>query len=120
MIKAQSETFLIESLKIARQINDKASESEILGELANLYARLGRIEEAIAYYHQALEIARAIGDRYTESQVLIKLGQVYEKSGNKKMALQKYDSALSIAREIGGPYIELIERLRKTVTDANV
>ncbi len=58
--------FYEQALIIAREISDRNSEGNVLGNLGNRYADLGDARKAIEFYEQALVIAREIGDRSGE------------------------------------------------------
>lgn len=55
-----------EALKIKVQLENRSGEASSLGQLGNLYERLGRLEESVRFSRQAAAIHGEIGDLATE------------------------------------------------------
>ena len=66
--------YLEESLAIRRETGDRTGEAQSAGNLADLYPRFGRAEEALDMLHRALDLNREIGDRYGEAVTLVNIG----------------------------------------------
>ncbi len=90
-----------QSLAIARQIGDRQSEGQALGNLGLTYDSLGQYDRAIDSHQQALIITQEVGDRQGEGQALGNLGLVYNNLGEYNRAIDFYQKYLTIAQEIG-------------------
>ena len=88
-------------LAIARQLNQRKSESRALGSLGNAWVALGETRKAIEFYEQALVIDREIGDRRGEGNAICNLGSAWYSLGKTRKAIEFYEQHLAIAREIG-------------------
>ena len=88
-------------LAAARQIGDRRSEGNALGNLGLAHAALGDPRKAIEYHEQALVIRREIGDRRSEGNALGNLGRAYAALGDPRKAIAFYEQCLKIHREIG-------------------
>ena len=69
--------------------------------LANCYADLGEVRQAIDFYEQALAIDRELGHRHDEAIDLDNLGNRYADLGEVRRAIDFHEQALAIDREIG-------------------
>jgi len=85
----------------AREIGDRRSEGNHLGNLGLAYRNLGEVRRAIGTFEQALAISCEIGDRRGESADLGNLGLAYADLGEVRQAIEYYEQALEIDREIG-------------------
>ncbi|HYO63996.1 MAG TPA: tetratricopeptide repeat protein [Pyrinomonadaceae bacterium] len=94
-------SWLESALTAARQLKDRAAESDALGNLGLAYADLGEALRAIEFYEQHLIIARELGDRYGEAADFGNLGNAYAKLGETHRAIELFEQQLSIAKEIG-------------------
>ena len=61
----------------AREIEDRAWQCSLLGNLGMLHANVGRMDEARRCLEQALELARALADRRREGTLLCNLGMLH-------------------------------------------
>ncbi|MGK7929397.1 MAG: CHAT domain-containing protein [Spirulina sp.] len=89
------------TLKIYREIGNRAGEGISLGNLGIVYQSLGEYDRAIDYYEQSLAIKREIGDRAGEGISLGSLGIIYRLLGEYNRAIDYHRQSLVIAREIG-------------------
>ena len=53
------------------QLQDRPGEASSLGELGNLYAAMGRLEEAVAFYRHAVAIHVTLDDLSNEGRTVI-------------------------------------------------
>ncbi|NEU76423.1 CHAT domain-containing protein [Hassallia byssoidea VB512170] len=89
-----------QALKIYREIKDRQSEGNALGNLGVAYDSLGDYPKAIEYQQQRLAIAREIKDRQGEGQSLGNLGNAYHSLRDYPKAIEYQQQHLAIAREI--------------------
>ena len=75
-------------------------EGAVLGNLGNIYLRLGQYQQANDFYEQVLEIFLEIGDRAGQGSVLGNLGDIQLIWGQYQHALRLYEQHLTITREI--------------------
>jgi tetratricopeptide (TPR) repeat protein len=98
-------TAAIDALKqvatLARQQGDRAAEGRHLGNLALLYYRAGRPEQALQYFERALASARSDGDHATESGLLGNMGNILRELGRYEEAIRYLNEALMLAQQIG-------------------
>jgi tetratricopeptide (TPR) repeat protein len=71
-------------LAIEVQQQNRAGEAFTLGELGNLYDRMGRLEEAVTFFRQAADIYAQLQDKRYEGAALNNLGNT-SMNGRKKM-----------------------------------
>ncbi|PJB03612.1 MAG: hypothetical protein CO124_02195 [Candidatus Huberarchaeum crystalense] len=67
------------SLKIKKEIGDKAGESKCYTNLGVAYDDLGDFKKAIVFLENSLKIAKEIGDKAGESNCYENLGIIYNK-----------------------------------------
>jgi tetratricopeptide (TPR) repeat protein len=99
-----------QALAISREIGDRRSEGNHLGNLGVAYRDLGQVERAIEHYQQALAISREIGDRRGEGNHLGNLGLAYHALGQVERAIEYAEAALRILEEIHSPSAEQARR----------
>jgi predicted ATPase/class 3 adenylate cyclase len=105
---ARAESYFVEALVIANELQDRNLASRAINNLAMIEAGVhGDYERAHDYYTQTLEIAREIGDRAAETYSLGNLGFSAGLMGNFSKAREYLEQALIIARESGNPYNEI-------------
>ena len=89
------------SLKIAKEIGDKAGESTCYKNLCNAYQSLGDFRKAIEFHENSLKIFKEIGDKAGESKCYGNLGNAYQSLGDFKKAIEFHENYLKITKEIG-------------------
>ncbi len=104
---AAAEGYLVEALRIAREIKDRSVELRALGNLA-MCENVVKGDYAIGrhYHEQVCEIAREIGDRNAEGVALTNLGFSAGMQGDFVAAYQYHERALTLARETSNRYQE--------------
>ncbi|MDZ7404699.1 MAG: tetratricopeptide repeat protein [candidate division KSB1 bacterium] len=93
--------YLQQSLKILREIGDRAGEGATLNNLATTAYAGGDYATALEYLQQSLKILREIGDRRGEGATLNNISQIYQTRGDYATALDYLQQSLKISREIG-------------------
>jgi tetratricopeptide (TPR) repeat protein len=79
--------------------------NEVINQMALIYMRLGKTEQAVAAYQQAIEINRRADLPQEEASTLGHLGTAYQISGQMEQALAAYQQAIAIYTEVGSnPY----------------
>ncbi|MBK6983334.1 MAG: response regulator [Bacteroidetes bacterium] len=84
--------FALESVALAKKINDKTCEVAALNELAILDRNNGNYSKALSTLKEAIQIAESVSDTISISKCFIAAGDVYS-------ALLNYDKALSYYTE---------------------
>ena len=90
----------------ARRDHEPQEEGRALNHLAEVHARLGELDAAVARNTEALALARETGDRDLEGYVLADLGTAYFRLGEYAESTRCYNQALAIARERGDRRLE--------------
>jgi len=90
-----------ESLKLAREFDDKQGEANALGNIGAIYQIKGDLDQALKYHQEALKIHKEIGFREGEASDLGNIGLIYRAKGDLNQALKYYNEALKIFQEIG-------------------
>jgi DNA-binding SARP family transcriptional activator len=93
--------YLEQALAIRREIGDKMGEAQAVGNLADVYDRLGRTSEAIELFQQARDLNRDVGNRYGEGVALINLGAAFLYQAHAEQAVGHLEQAHSTFSEIG-------------------
>ncbi|RIV21204.1 tetratricopeptide repeat protein [Fibrisoma montanum] len=93
--------YLEQSLKLARQIGDRAGEGTTLNNISQIYDAKGDYETALHYLEQSLSIRQQIGDRAGEGTTLNNISQIYDAKGDYETALHYLEQSLSIQQQIG-------------------
>lgn len=89
------------ALQLARELDDRATESKILWILLNLYRFTDNLESAHAAGEQALQIARALDLREQMAYTLNDLAHAYGFSGNYKQERESIREATRLWRDLG-------------------
>ncbi|MCB9697155.1 MAG: winged helix-turn-helix domain-containing protein [Alphaproteobacteria bacterium] len=78
-----------------------SNRTHVLGNLALLERRSGRLEEAEAHYREAVALTEALGDRRSEGLAHLGLGNLLLDQGRLDEARTAYAAGLRPAREVG-------------------
>ncbi len=113
-------TYLDESARYFRELNDKNSLSVVLHYLGKVSSLLGRYKKALQSFNEALKIVREQGNEQAVGANLANIGRVYSRLGQYEKAISFYDDAVRIAgqakdnegmsvilRDLGDAYIVL-------------
>ncbi|MFQ5869066.1 MAG: tetratricopeptide repeat protein [Candidatus Zixiibacteriota bacterium] len=90
-----------DSLKIKKEIGDRAGEATTLGNIAAIDFGRGKYGEALTGYEDVLEIQKELGDRAGETVTLNNIGMIHDARGEYDEALRYYNDSLKIKREVG-------------------
>jgi len=80
---------------------EETEKAAIIHNLAGIYADTGKIEEAIALYHQVLQTDESIGDVRSKAATLHGLAIIYANTGKIEEAIALYQQSLQINESIG-------------------
>ncbi len=89
------------SLKIAKDVGDKACEGLAYGHLGCAFQKLSDFRKAIDYHKLHLRIAKEVGDRAGEGSAYGNLGYGFHKLGDSRKAIDYFELHLKIAKEVG-------------------
>jgi tetratricopeptide (TPR) repeat protein len=104
---AAAEHYLVEALRIAREVEDLGMQARALNNLAVAEGALnGDYGRAQEYYAESYRILRETGDRHSESAALGNLGFVAGMQGDFVIARSYQEQALSLSRETGNRTME--------------
>lgn len=79
---------------------DLSSKSTWLGNLGNVFLRLGQTDKASEFAHEGLKLAQKLNDRHSEAAHLDTIGDCLLHKGQYEEALKHYTSALEIGKSI--------------------
>ncbi|OYQ62508.1 hypothetical protein B9G53_21795, partial [Pseudanabaena sp. SR411] len=106
--------FFLQHLAIAREIKDRLGEGIAITNLAEVYEKLNRDQEAMISYQQVLTIFREIGDRSNESYVLANLGNVLSKAKRPELAILFYKQSINVREAIRKDISKLDKDIQKS------
>jgi tetratricopeptide (TPR) repeat protein len=92
-----------EVLPIYQRLHDRQSEAETLNNIGHYYDVMGKLEKALARFHQASEIAKSFKTKKTlrlVGAILNNIGAVYARIDNLDQALDKFLAALPIFQQL--------------------
>jgi len=92
--------FYMKSLKVKKEIDDKAGEANTLNNIGMLYGREGDVDSAISYFEQALKILVYIGDKRIYASVLNNIGYGFKLKRNENKSLECFLEALKVQKQI--------------------
>ncbi|MFC4637297.1 EAL domain-containing protein [Deinococcus hohokamensis] len=92
------------ALELAREAQDPALETRLLGGLALAHHRLGEYDRAFEYFLGSLRLAQQHGDEPGRFRALNNLASLYTDTGNTQQALAAQQEALAIARQLPPPF----------------
>lgn len=87
------------SLKIAREIDEKSEEGSYLDNIGSVYVELGDLSQALSFYNQALKVITSNSDIIYKGKVLYRIGKLYAASGDYDNAVDYYKQALDTQRK---------------------
>ena len=87
------------SLLLARQIEDRETEEQALGNLGGLLFNLGKYEAAIAAQQKRLTLAQQRQNALGESSALTNLGLIFHTQGNYPKAIKYHQRSLEVAQQ---------------------
>jgi non-specific serine/threonine protein kinase len=94
-------SFLEDSLRIGRDLNDKASISWALMMMARVAEHKGDSVSAMAFGEEALKVSRELGETWYICFALERLGEAVRLKGDYDRAATLYEESLGIAQRIG-------------------
>ena len=97
--------YLLRSLSLKRELDDRLSEAETLTNLGLVYLEVGDLSGAAQLYRESLAIQQALGNRQGEANALSNLGVVFQRLGRIQEALGYHQQALEIAEGLGSPQV---------------
>ena len=97
----QAEQLYLQSLEIARSLDDQIGIASAINNLGVLALDRGDAEQAKAHYDEALAIFRSINDDRRVAAALLNFGQVARRLGDAPLATARYEEALAIYRRLG-------------------
>jgi tetratricopeptide (TPR) repeat protein len=105
----QAELYANTGLNLAREIQDRINEAQLLGNRGMIAFDKRKLSSAQASFEQSLVIAQENENTYyIQALSLNNLGMVAGYQGDFQAALHYYEKALKIAREIGSRKLEAI------------
>jgi len=97
----EARAYLEESLKIAREIGDRARVAAVLQPLGIAALGQGDVSTARGHLEEALALARELGNRRELAAALNQLAQLHRAEGALDAAEPLYAQVLTLARELG-------------------
>ena len=98
------------SLRLFRELGDRAGTALALNTLANVVGDRGAYPEALALYEESLAIRRDLGDRAGEALALHNLASIQRASGSLPLAESLARQSLALYRALGDDWGEAICR----------
>ena len=92
--------YLEQSMAIRREIGDPHGEAQAVTNLADVYSRLGRLDEARALLLRGLDLHRELGLRYGEGVALVNLADVLLSQNRADEAIDYLKQALDVFADI--------------------
>lgn len=101
---------------------DLQTKSVLMGNLGNVFLRLGQTDKASEFANEGLKIARNLNDRHSQAAHLDTLGDCLLSNGHYEEALKHYLSALEIGQSIADKigeriYLSNVARAHKRLGD---
>lgn len=88
------------ALKLARQINDRKGEANVLNAFGTIFRNTGQLGNALKYFQDAYEIRKEINDRNGIAGSLNNIGLVYGALHEAGQAIKYYSEALKMNQEL--------------------
>ncbi|MEO6065753.1 MAG: tetratricopeptide repeat protein [Lysobacterales bacterium] len=111
----EAQADLVESLAIAREIEDKSRVAQALALLGVAYLGQKDLSTARGHLEEALALARELGDKVRLAGALNALAELRRAEGMLDTAEQLYEESLAIRRELGDRDAIAIDLLNLTV-----
>lgn len=92
---------LEEALTVARAINNRVEEAEILNEKADVLASQGEYQKALDTFNQALTIQRQLNIRRGQADTLDNMAKLYRSLGDYQQSINTCQQALDLYRQLG-------------------
>ncbi|MEW6668645.1 MAG: tetratricopeptide repeat protein, partial [Thermodesulfobacteriota bacterium] len=109
--------YLEQSLKIRREIGDKAGTIPTLHNMAHIALGANDIEKALRYWSEALSIAMETRNAEGIFHVAGILGQLLAQLGDKEQATKLLELAIQVGRQSGFPGTDRLEETLKTLAE---
>jgi len=94
---------------LLNHVKDDSTRGYVLSNVANLYADLGEVETARAFYEESLELARRTNNKRAESLRLGNYGWLNLLTGRPKDAQTMIESALRLSRDMNDPMLVAVQ-----------
>jgi signal transduction histidine kinase len=88
--------YLLDCLRIYRQLNDYASQGRVLKSIGTIYEYFGDQDNAIESYHKSIEASRQAKDLTLESNAYNPLSGIYLKRGQHQLAMSTIEKSIAI------------------------
>jgi signal transduction histidine kinase len=88
--------YLIESIALARQVNDLKSVAKISYDLGNLFGNLGNYEKALEYFIESQKLLEDFNDSVKLIHLYNSFGSTYQEIGNFEKSLEFYMIAMEL------------------------
>jgi Tfp pilus assembly protein PilF len=102
----QARAHLAESLRLCRELQDRAGEAHVHQILCGVADHQGRRAEVLSHGRQALALFRAVGNRFGQAEALNNVGWAHLLLGRPWQALQFCQKAVAMNRELENRYGE--------------
>ena len=89
-----------------QELGDARNAAIVLGDIAGLNQRLGRMDEAINGYTSSLTLSQEVGDTIMEGRALSGLAIVHLMTGRTEESLAYFEHALAVHRKVGDSLAE--------------
>ncbi|KPA12784.1 hypothetical protein MHK_007012 [Candidatus Magnetomorum sp. HK-1] len=93
--------FYKQALFISKNIGDRESEIQILGNIGLSFRNIGQTEKAIEYIKKAIDISEKIKNKQNQAKLLGELGITYTMEGKIIEAIEYFIKAFNIFHQIG-------------------
>ena len=100
----QAIEYFQDGINAARNANDLRAETIAWNAFANVTAKFGNKQEALASYRRAQDLVELTGDRIFKASILGGTGSVYSSMGDAKTARRYIEQAATIFQEINAPW----------------
>ncbi|CAN5479063.1 hypothetical protein BH10ACI3_BH10ACI3_18710 [soil metagenome] len=90
----------VDSLTMAREVEDKAQEARALRSIGDLRSNNGEKRKAIEQYKLALDLVIEIGDKQSQAELLNYIGKLYNDLQDNRNALEYFNKALPLRRDL--------------------